>query len=103
MTIEKHNFYVLPIPPDCCQVCGQKHPEKEPHDPTTLRYRMLFAANHPQGKSPTWEDAMVHCDEDVKERWKKFLIKIMGIDPNSPDVLGGMTTQEEFDRRLRNE
>lgn len=99
MEIKKGQFYVMPSPSDCCQVCGQKHPDEEPHDPTTLKYQMLFAANHPQGKSPSWEDAMAHCEENVKERWRKFLAKV-GIDPASSDVRGGMNTEEELAKRL---
>ena len=88
MEIKQGTLYVLPSAPDRCQVCGQKHPDEEPHNPTTLKYRMLFSANHPQRKSPTWEDAMAHCEEDVKTRWREVL-KANGIDPSSPNVAAG--------------
>jgi hypothetical protein len=62
---------------------------------------MLFVANHPQGKSPTWEDAMAHCDDEVKAKWRNKL-KAFGVDPDSTDVRGGIGTQEELDKRLGN-
>lgn len=102
MEIKKGTFYVLPSASNCCQVCGQIHPDTEPHDPTALKYQMLFAANHPQGKSPTWEDAMAHCEEDVKTKWRRTL-KTVGIDSNSSDVRGEINTQEELDKRLKND
>lgn len=101
MEIQKGTFYILPSPEGHCQVCGQKHPETEPHDPTSLKYQLFFTVNHPKGKSPSWEDAMAHCDEDVKVRWR-FFLNGMGIDSNSEDVRGGITTQEELDKRLEN-
>jgi len=101
MEIKKGTFYVLPSAPDHCQVCGQKHPDEESHDPTTLKYQMLFAANHPRGKSPTWEDAMAHCDDEVKAKWRHKL-KVFGVDPNSTDVRSGISTQEELYKRLGN-
>lgn len=80
-------------------MCGKKHPEAEPHDPTSIKYQLLFSANHPQGRLPTWEDAIAHCEEDIKTSWRSLLPQL-GIDPDSSDARGGIDTEEELKKRL---
>lgn len=64
-------FAILPLAPDCCQVCGVKHEPGDPHDKQSLFYQMKFYRDY--GHWPTWEDAMKHCPEEIKAEWRTML------------------------------
>ena len=66
----KSVFKLLP-PPDVCQECAVDHDKRSPHNKQSLYYQYSFYAEH--GRWPTWEDAMAHCDEEVKEAWIEAL------------------------------
>lgn len=64
---------LLPPAPDKCQVCAADHGPEEPHNPESLYWAM---ARNMEGKpSPTWEDALAHCDEDVQKASAEVLAK----------------------------
>lgn len=86
-----------PPSPGLCQECAVDHPETEPHNAQSFYYRCKFSAEH--GRPPTWADAMAHCPEAVKVRWTRKLEDI-GVDINSPDLVGGIKSDAELDQRL---
>lgn len=58
---------------DACPECAVDHPADMPHNRASLYYQMKFHQEH--NRWPTWEDAMAHCDADMKEQWRRELIK----------------------------
>lgn len=74
---------MLPPPPDCCQLCAQKHEPHLPHNAQSLFYQMRFQAEH--GRSATWVDAMSHCAESVRKMWREALAEY-GIDVDAGQV-----------------
>ncbi|GAB6172025.1 hypothetical protein JCM15765_15030 [Paradesulfitobacterium aromaticivorans] len=68
---------LFPCAPDVCQECAVDHSPEMPHNAQSLYYQYKFYQQ--QGRWPTWEDAMAHCDEDVREIWKQSL-KELGIE-----------------------
>lgn len=93
------DWQVLPPAPGKCRSCAVEHDDMQPHDATSLYYQILFTNTH--GRSPTWADAMAHCEPEVKEGWTKYLNSI-GFDINSTQVRGGIKSKEELDERLAN-
>lgn len=69
---------MLPAAPGTCPECATKHDPEQPHNQQSLFYQMIF--QNTNGRGATWEDAMSHCDEEVKSLWRSELIK-RGIDP----------------------
>lgn len=67
-------FTLLPPALDACQVCATKHKPEWPHNKDSLYYQLAFRDEH--GRWPTWADAIAHCSEEMKEAWKKELIKL---------------------------
>lgn len=67
-------FMVLPPPKDKCQICAVDHHPSQPHNKDSLFYQFSFC-NNPvnEGRSPTWEDAMAHCTDEVKQKWTELL------------------------------
>jgi len=63
--------------PDRCPHCAVQHPPEDPHDATSLFYGVWFKQQH--GRSPTWADAIDHCDERTKALWTEGLANA-GID-----------------------
>src|ERR1700676_1970160 len=59
---------VLPPPAGHCQVCGVEHDSGQPHNAQSLYYQMTF--NGMVGRSPTWADAIAHCDDTTKPVWE---------------------------------
>ena len=55
------------VPPDStvCAQCATAHAPDEPHNRQSLYYQMRFRVEN--GRWPTWEDAIAHCDGDAKE------------------------------------
>ncbi len=66
-------FTLLPPALDACQICATKHDPEQPHNKDSLYYQLSFREDN--GRWPTWADTMAHCTEDVREAWKKELIK----------------------------
>lgn len=59
---------LLPPAPDACQVCAVKHLPAEPHNPDSLYWQV---ARQLKGEStPTWDEALAHCPDDVFEAWR---------------------------------
>ena len=64
-------FILLPAPPDKCKECAVDHPPEYPHNKDSLYYQYHFYSEH--NRWPTWEDAMVHCSDGMKDIWIKAL------------------------------
>jgi hypothetical protein len=47
-----------------CPECATEHYPEEPHQ-LGLYYQYHFWGQH--GRWPTWDDAMAHCSDEVKE------------------------------------
>lgn len=62
---------LLPPAPDCCQVCAVKHAPEEPHNPQSLYWATKRNMDGQPG--PTWEDALAHVSDEVRERWVMLL------------------------------
>jgi len=70
-------FKMMPTRHGTCPECGIAHPKEYPHKQNSLAYQYSFYNDH--GRFPTWEDALSHCDEEMKAKWIKSL-KELGID-----------------------
>lgn len=69
---EKHGMTLLSKAPEgTCLMCAVKHPPEQPHNLQSLCYQYKFYDEH--GRWPTWEDAMAHCPEEIKEFWRQAL------------------------------
>lgn len=77
---------LLPPAADRCQICAHQHKVTDPHDASSLYYAVKFKMDF--GREPTWEDAMAHCEEEVKVHWREQLKKMFGIDTNSTYTRG---------------
>lgn len=73
---------VSPPRPGACKICAVKHNPAEPHDRDSLYYQNRFRKKYK--RFPTWADAMAHCSQPVKARWRAKLIE-KGV---SPEDLG---------------
>lgn len=62
---------LLPPGPNVCQECAVDHESYMPHDKQSLYYQYHFHFAH--NRWPTWDDAMAHCDEQVKEITRSVL------------------------------
>jgi hypothetical protein len=58
---------LLPPAPGSCEVCAGDHAAEEPHDADSLYW--AFKAQAEGLPSPTWSDAIAHCDEDTQACW----------------------------------
>lgn len=60
-----------------CSVCGADHEPELPHNRESLLYQESFRrAEGEAGRQerwPTWNDAMAHCTEEVRQGWTKAL------------------------------
>lgn len=65
---------LLPPKSDLCRECATKHDINEPHNKDSLYYQMHFKIRY--GRFPNWEDAMAHCDEEIKQLWREELAKL---------------------------
>lgn len=63
---------VARMPQGTCPECAVAHELWMPHDLDSLAYQYGFYDR--EGRWPTWEDAMAHCDDAVKDRWREALI-----------------------------
>lgn len=64
-------FLLMPAPPGTCEQCAVAHDPRLHHDQRSLHYQYWFYGHHMRW--PTWEDAMVHCDEAVKVVTRRVL------------------------------
>ncbi|MFN6560070.1 MAG: hypothetical protein RMY28_009700 [Nostoc sp. ChiSLP01] len=78
-------------------ICAVEHDVDQPHDATSFYYRFLFKNQY--GRDVTWSDAMLHCPEEIRQLWTENLTKV-GIDVNSLEVFGDITSQEDLQQRL---
>lgn len=65
------DMVLLPAKPGTCPQCAVNHPAEFPHDKQSLFYQMKFRQENE--RFPTWEDAMVHCSDDMKKVWRDAL------------------------------
>jgi hypothetical protein len=76
------SWTVLPAAEGCPE-CGRDHEPTEPHNRDSLLYQYRFRSREAQAgreaRWPTWEDAMAHCNEDMKAQWRAGL-RILGRD-----------------------
>lgn len=71
---EKYGMMMIGRTPEgTCPECAVKHDQKQPHNRDSLTYQYKFYDQ--KGRWPTWEDAMAHCPDNIKEYWKKELKK----------------------------
>ncbi len=77
-------FSMLPAAPDKCPECAVKHDPGMTHDNRSLCYQSHFYNEF--GRWPTWDDAMSHCTEEMKEITKKTLLS-KGILKPEPEVM----------------
>ena len=60
---------ILPPRAGACRMCGDVHEKWEPHNLYSIVYQHRFRKQN--GRYPTWEDAVKHCDDRVKKKWEK--------------------------------
>jgi len=73
-SMEELGLKLLPLKSDLCQECATKHSLNEPHNRDSLYYQMHFKIKY--GRFPNWEDAMAHCDEEIKQLWREELVRL---------------------------
>ena len=72
--MQKHGINMLGKTPEgTCPECATKHLPEHPHNQQSLAYQYKFYDEN--GRWPTWDDAMKHCTEEMKTRWKEELTK----------------------------
>lgn len=59
------NVLILPPKPGVCPVCAVNHNPALPHNKDSLYYQMRFRQEN--GRFPTWDDAMKHCTQEMKD------------------------------------
>ena len=67
-------WLLLPAAPDKCSICAVDHTPDMPHDNRSLFYQYSFFKL--SGRWPTWEDAMAHCAENIKEATRAVVADI---------------------------
>jgi hypothetical protein len=63
-----------------CLICGYPHESDSPHNAESMQYQSWFLREH--GRLPTWEDAMAHCPDDVKQL-ARVGMRAYGINPKA--------------------
>lgn len=76
-------FKLLPCAPDVCQACAVDHDPSFPHNAQSLYYQYKFMETN--GRFPNWGDAMAHCTEEMKLKWREQLVA-RGVPINQFDV-----------------
>ena len=66
---------LLPPAPGKCQACATDHEPELPHNQESLYWHYWFYGQH--GRWPTWDDAMAHCFDEVRDLWKQAMVKVM--------------------------
>ena len=73
MSESMEEIKVIPPVPGSCRICATMHDPGEPHDRDSLYYQNKFYKKYK--RFPTWNDAMEHCSEPVREEYVKRLAK----------------------------
>lgn len=68
---------MLPAKEGTCQECAVAHDPTLPHNAQSMFYQYKFFNEY--GRWPNWNDAMSHCDTEMKNQWIIHLKK-MGVD-----------------------
>ena len=55
---------ILPPRPGGCKICGARHRPEEPHEYSSLYYKVKFYGSY--RRFPTREDAAAHCPDAVR-------------------------------------
>jgi hypothetical protein len=98
LQLEAHKQVLKLLPPEsgmCCE-CAIAHHRDYPHHANGKYYKYHFHLKHK--RLPTWEDAIAHCSEELKELWREHLTSL-GVDVYSTCTTGGIQTEEELKRR----
>ena len=66
-------WLLLPAAPGTCQECATSHDPNQPHNQQSMFYQYHFLSKN--GRWPTWDDAMTHCDDAMKKAWTDELLK----------------------------
>lgn len=74
MKVQTIKMTFMPPRGNVCQDCATDHPPGFPHNNQSFYYQMKFLNKH--GRFPTWEDAMAHCESQVKAIWIEELKKL---------------------------
>lgn len=78
---------LLPPKSDVCQKCAVAHDPEQPHNQQSLYWQYWFYGQN--DRWPTWEDAMAHCTDDVKQQWVAALrehgVNVGGSEENAND------------------
>ncbi len=75
---ELKDMKLLPPKPGVCQECATDHEPYLPHNNQSLYYQYKF--HRENGRFPTWDDAMAHCDEPIK-KYTLEVLKEKGLIP----------------------
>lgn len=62
---------MLPAKEGTCEHCATAHEASLPHNQQSIFYQYTFY--NLNGRWPTWEDAMAHCEPEMQEQWWKGL------------------------------
>jgi hypothetical protein len=73
--VEGSGMMLMPAAPGTCEWCATAHEPHLPHNQQSLYYQMKFQAI--KGRPPTWTDAMAHCEQAMRDDWKRELIALM--------------------------
>jgi len=65
--IETTPLVLLPPNKEVCQQCAVRHAKELPHNHQSVYWHYWFYAH--RNRWPTWEDAMAHCSDDMKQFW----------------------------------
>lgn len=58
---------LVPPEPGLCQECATDHRPNLPHNAQSIYYQTKFQMEH--GRAATWNDAMEHCSDKMKDLW----------------------------------
>lgn len=64
-------FVLVPAAPGTCLECAAIHHPNDPHNAQSLFYQYRFYSIY--GRWPTWDDALSHCPDKIKEIWRREL------------------------------
>ena len=64
-------FTLMPAKEGTCPECAVNHEPELPHDAKSMFYQYKFYNEH--GRFPAWNDAIAHCEDDVKMLWVQSL------------------------------
>lgn len=71
--IPASSMMLLPPAKHLCQECAHEHTPDLPHNQQSMFYQVKFQKEH--GRSATWEDAMAHCSDKMKQDWRRVMLE----------------------------